>query len=149
MEPAVTGDGNDRFLVTWSGFTFGGYSFELFAQRYSFQETIAKPPAPFVFALDAYSLSVTWPEMSGYQVSKYFLYVDAATQPVSVTGNQYVLEGLAPASTHTVRLGFELQDGRTSAASDAATGTTWGRDNNFDGLPDDWQASWWGANSAS
>lgn len=28
--------------------------------------------------------------------------------------------------------------------SAVATGTTWGEDANFDGLPDDWQAAYWG-----
>jgi hypothetical protein len=36
-----------------------------------------------------------------------------------------------------------------SPVSAAATGVTWGTDDNFDGLPDDWQARFWTANVAA
>jgi hypothetical protein len=41
---------------------------------------------------------------------------------------------------------YVLRDGRRSALSPVASGTTWGEDANFDGLPDDWQARYWGLN---
>ena len=40
-----------------------------------------------------------------------------------------------------------MVSGQVSPLSDAATAVTWGRDNNFDGLPDDWQTQNWGTNS--
>jgi len=149
MHPAVAADGSNRFVVAWTGFTFGGASFELFAQRFSSEDAVMKPAAPFVFALDSYSLSVNWPDLAGFTVANYELYLDGSSEPITVSGNYHVLQDLAPGTTHAIRLAYELSDGRKSAASDPATGTTWGRDYNFDGLADDWQALYWGANSAS
>jgi hypothetical protein len=41
-------------------------------------------------------------------------------------------------------LSYKLADGRLSPLSDPATVTTWGKDENADGLPDDWQRENWG-----
>jgi len=38
-----------------------------------------------------------------------------------------------------------MRDGRRPPTSAAATVRTWGEDANFDGLPDDWQARYWGS----
>jgi hypothetical protein len=82
------------------------------------------------------------------QVSAYELYVDDAAAPELVSSNMHTLVNLAPASQHTVRLAYRLADGRVSPPSAPAAGTTWGADENYDGLPDDWQARYWGANPA-
>jgi hypothetical protein len=37
-----------------------------------------------------------------------------------------------------------MADGEISPLSDPASGTTWGDDENLDGLPDDWQTTFWG-----
>jgi hypothetical protein len=42
-----------------------------------------------------------------------------------------------------------LNDGRVSPASPSASGTTWGRDRNHDGLPDDWQTAFWGPEASA
>src|SRR5690606_29865078 len=41
-----------------------------------------------------------------------------------------------------------LPGGTMSPLSAPAAGTTWGADENFDGLPDDWQAANWGSGPA-
>jgi hypothetical protein len=38
-----------------------------------------------------------------------------------------------------------MEGGSRSLLSDSASGTTWGEDENLDGLPDDWQALYWSA----
>src|SRR2546426_4840749 len=91
-------DGVNQFVVAWTGYTFGGASFELFAQRYSSEAIVAKPAAPFVFALDSYSLGVSWPELAGFDVANYKLYVDDNSVPIVVSGDYYVLKDLAPSS---------------------------------------------------
>jgi hypothetical protein len=94
-------------------------------------------------------LSVTWPLLEGLPVTAYEVYLDNAAAPVLVTSNSWTAINLAPGSTHTVTLAYRLADGRVSPASDATSGTTWGSDENFDGLPDDWQALYFGANMAA
>jgi hypothetical protein len=147
LYPAVAADGQARFLVAWSSFVGGVSSFDLFAQRYGLDTSAQPPPktaAPFVGALSQSRLSVTWPELAGFQVSGYELFIDDRATPVTVTSNYFVLGQLPPGSTHTFRLKYKLADGRVSPLSEAASGVTWSEDENGDGLPDDWESLYWG-----
>lgn len=145
IEPVVAADGAGRFLVAWAGFVGGAASFEILGQRFAGEQVLPAPTPPFVNALDSYSLMVSWAPLAGYSdLAAYHLYVDGAGSPLVLTGNYHVLDDLNPASTHTFRLAYMLQDGRVSPLSETATGKTWGRDRNNDGLPDDWQAAFWG-----
>ena len=136
--------------MVWSSFVGGVGSFELQAQVYAADTSLVAPAPPFVSALDQNQISVTWPELAGFtNVARYLLYVDSNPVPVAVTNTYHVVSDLIPGSVHTFRLAFELTDGRTSAMSTAVTGQTWGRDGNFDGLPDDWQSQFWGSSSAN
>jgi hypothetical protein len=65
---------------------------------------------------------------------------------VTTTNHFVVISNLVAGSSHTFRLEYVLRDGRRSALSTVAVGGTWGEDANFDGLPDDWQALYWGLN---
>ncbi len=144
LYPALSSDREGRFLVAWSGFTYGT-SFDVFGQRYAAGHYLPKPAAPHVAALSQSRLSVTWPELAGYNAASYELIIDEAATAVAVSGNMYVLTRLSPASTHTFRLRYKLADGTASAPSDLARGTTWDEDVNSDQLPDDWQALYWGS----
>ena len=62
-----------------------------------------------------------------------------------VTTNVWTQNGLVAGSTHTFRLAYLMEGGARSLLSDPATGTTWGEDENLDGLPDDWQNLYWNA----
>lgn len=148
LHPTVASDGASRWLVVWSGFVGGYFSFDVFAQRYAVEPALPKPSAPFVSALSQSRLSVTWPELAGYDLAAYELFVDDASEPLALSQTMYVLAKLAPASTHSFRLRYRLADGRVSELSDRATGTTWDEDNNADHLPDDWQALYWGPDPA-
>lgn len=148
--PTVTAVGEDSFLALWSGYLGGAQSFEVFGQRYDvLSSTIPAPAAPVVSAISSTRLSVAWAAPEGLAVDRYELLVDGAATPVPVTANYHTLTGLAPASTHTVRLAFVLEDGRRSAVSEPGTGRTWGEDANFDGLADDWQSGFWGSSPAN
>ncbi len=143
--PAVVSNGNHTFLAIWSSFVGGAASFDLMAQRFgsSPEQLLAAPAAPFVSALSQTRLSVTWPELSGYDGVKYELYVDQSATPVVAENNSAIIVSLPPESTHNVRLAYLLADGRRSALSEAGTGMTWAEDLNYDGLPDDWQSRFW------
>lgn len=145
--PSVASDGGGKVLVVWSSFIGGTTSFDLLAQRYSLSPV--KPAAPFVSALSSSRLSVTWPEAANAGVSSYLVYVDNNPEPVAVNGNIWPLSGLAPGSTHSFKIGYKFATGGQSVLSVATTGTTWGSDENLDGLPDDWQNNYWGSNFSS
>ncbi len=145
IHPAVSADGKDHFVVTWSSFIGGATSFDVFAQR--FGVSLLTPAAPFVSALSSSRLSVTWPDAAASAVSGYELYIDDNSDPVVVTGNIWSLQSLAPASKHSVKLAYRFSGGGRSAFSEIAIGTTWGSDENLDGLPDDWQAFFFGADT--
>jgi hypothetical protein len=150
MHPAVASDGTGRFLVAWTSFFGGDNSFDLVAQQFGggsgggFQ-----PPAPFVSALSQSSLSVTWAPLGGYSGIQYELYINSSATPVLLSQNLYMHGGLAPSSTHSFSIAYRLPDGFTSPRSAAVSGRTWGADENFDGLPDDWQRLHWGDNPAN
>jgi hypothetical protein len=148
LQPAVASDGQGRFLVVWS--SFRGSSFDLFGQRYSSSEqTLPAPAAPFVTALDASRLSVTWASTTSYPVAGYEVFADGATTATaSVTDGSWTMTGLSAASTHSFRLAYVLSDQRRSALSAVSTGRTWGTDGNNDVLPDDWQAAYWGTSGS-
>lgn len=143
--PAVSSDEKGRCLVVWSTFVGGVSSVDLASQRFALSEELLAPSSPFVSALSASALSVSWPELAGYSVERFELFVDGNAVPVAVHGNLWKMSNLAPASSHSFRLAYVLTDGRRSPISETTTGKTWGSDENFDGLPDDWQQSVWGA----
>lgn len=147
MFPAVASDGSGRFLAAWSSYTGGLNSLDIEAQQYvGNQARLVAPAAPMVLPLDSYTMSVTWPPLAGLNVSYYVLYVDGSTTPVNVTNNIWSSRNFNPSTTHTFQLGYVLANGSQSPLSPTASGTTWGPDLNYDGLPDNWEAMYYGTN---
>jgi hypothetical protein len=149
LHPTVTGDGSSRFLVVWTSFVGSPDSFDLYSQRYVASQALAKPAPPYISALSQSKLSVTWPEVSGLGVSSYELFMDDNTDPIVLTNRLWVGSQFVAGSTHSFKLAYRLAEGQRSPLSDPATGTTWASDDNLDGLPDDWQARYWGGNSGA
>ncbi|HOY59042.1 MAG TPA: thrombospondin type 3 repeat-containing protein [Verrucomicrobiota bacterium] len=147
--PAVVSNGKGRAFVVWSRARGGLASFDLHAQRYASDDEVVAPAKPMVLALSASKLSVTWPSLEDLGAVSYLLYANGSSTPVSVTENYYVASPLAAGSTHEYRLAYVNQNGDRSPLSEPASGQTWGDDANFDGLPDDWQAAFWGSASAA
>ena len=158
MQPTLAADGYGRLLAVWTGFYdppdgtgSAGYrpsSMDLFAQAYDAVRPVPTPGAPLVHALSGDALGITWPRLLGFVLSGYEVFVDGAETPVFATVNSTSITGLQPGSTHSVALRYVLADGRRSALSPAATGTTWGADLNGDGLPDGWQTTHFGKTAA-
>ena len=144
--PAVTSDGAGQFLVVWSSFIGGPTSFDLFAQR--FAASPIGPESPFISAVSPSKLSVTWPQADRESVESYELYVDENSDPIVSQGNIISINSLVPGSTHSVRLAYRFQDGTRSPLSASVSVATWGSDENFDGLPDDWQRIYWDSNAS-
>jgi hypothetical protein len=148
--PAVASDGAGRFLVVWSSYVGVANGLDLYAQRYATTlQPLSPPGAPMVLPLDSYSISATWPFLAGFNVSYFELFVDGSTTPVTLTNNLWSSQNFNPGTTHTFQLAYVLADGRQSPSSAVASGTTWGRDANFDGLPDDWETLYFGSNPAN
>ncbi len=145
MQPAVASDGIGRFLVAWTGFVGGLGSFDLYAQRYASTTQPINPPAPpFVSVLSSNALSVTWPELAGFNVANYQVYADGAITPTAtVTNNFWTMTGLAVASTHYFRLAYALTDGRQSPLSGPTTNTTYGA-LTYGGIPYEWMVYYFG-----
>jgi hypothetical protein len=146
LYPVVASDSEGRFLAVWSSFVGGTESLDLFAQRFAASPALPPPAAPYVSALSQNRLSVTWPDMAGFDVIAYEIYSTGIDPIATVEGNLWTAAGLQPGATYAFRLAYRLSDGRRSPLSESATGRTWGPDDNFDGLPDDWQAMYWGDN---
>lgn len=146
FQPAVAADNSGRLLVVWSSFTGVAAGCDLYAQRYASGQPVPTPPAPSVSALGQSRLAVSWAELAGYDLQHYAVYLDGDGTPLTTTNQMLVVSNLVAGSTHAFRLEYVLRDSRRSAMSAAATGTTWGEDANFDGLPDDWQSRYWGLN---
>jgi hypothetical protein len=147
-QPAITSDGVDRFLVAWASFA-GLSSFDILAQRLASGQPLPRPSPPFVAALSASRLAVSWPELLGFPLNGYEIYMDDAAPPSPpaafvTNNNMWAQSGLGPASVHSFRLAYII-GGQRSALSDPTSATTWGEDGNVDGLPDDWQIRYWGS----
>ncbi len=149
MHPSVSVDGDGRFLAVWSGFTGQGSGFDLAAQRFGSNNATQLPtaPVPFVSAISSSSLGISWAPVAGYAVAFYEVHVEGLASPIVVNGFYHVLTNLPAGTSRTFRLQYQLADGRRSELSSAVTGVTWSADSNGDGLPDDWQAKYWGASS--
>lgn len=156
FRPSIATDGENQFLVVWSGFEKiekePEATFDLFAQRLAVGNAVVpleKPSAPMVAAISQSRLGVAWTAVEGMNVAQYMLFIDEAETPMMVTSNYFVAKNFAPSSTHSFRVQYQLGDGRTSPLSDAVTGKTWGEDDNGDGLPDDWQTGYWGVKTGN
>jgi hypothetical protein len=148
--PAVASDGVGKFIVCWSSLMQNNNTLDLCAQRYATTlQPLAAPTAPLIIALDSQSLSASWPYLLGFNVSYYELFVDGSNAPVVLTNNMWSDRAFAPGSTHNFQLAYALTDGRVSPLSRTSSGTTWGADNNFDGLPDDWETLYYGSNQSN
>lgn len=146
MSPTVAADGNSRFLVSWTSFVGGINSFDLQAQRYAEDlESLPAPAPPFVTALSSNTLSLTWPEVGGFDVANYEIYADgAAVATVVIANNWCAMTNLAPGSTHYYRLAYVLTDARHSPLSAAATNTTYGAGASWGGIPQEWMSAYFG-----
>lgn len=147
--PSVASDVDGRFLVVWSSYVDGGYYFDLHGQRWAATKPLPEIPAPFAYPLSQSSVALSWPELSGYAVQRYELHRSGVTNVLTTTNNLMRVDGLVTGTSYTFRLGYVLADGRRGAMSPEVTVSTWSADNNFDGLPDDWQRQHWNNDSSN
>ena len=146
--PIVIGNGSEHTAIVWSGFTSSLSSFDLYAQRFSADRfQLPRPLPPFVAALSSSRLAVSWNAIGGFDVSNYLVFVDDSQEAIAVDGTRFTLSGLVPDSYHSLSIAYQTADGTVSSKSATAIGKTWDQDENFNGLPDDWELSYWGTES--
>src|SRR2546429_4957130 len=82
--------------------------------------------------------------LDGFRVANYEVYGDRAPTPAATIGaNSWTLTGIAASSTHTFRIDYLTTDGRRSALSPSADGTTWSGAN-YGGIPFEWMSAYFG-----
>jgi hypothetical protein len=161
IEPVVTSDGANQFLVAWASYTGQPDNFDLFAQRYLNVAALLSPmAAPFVyapFALDTNGvympqLQISWPPLLGIAISNYEVFVDNAGVPAGVTSsNSWTMtaaNGLTAGSTHSFQLEYVTTNGLVSPISPSASGTTW-NGGNYYGIPVEWLEQYYGYSIAN
>ncbi len=158
MQPTITSDGVNQFLVVWTSYTGAPNGFDLFAQRYL--DVSALLPAmsapyvwvPFVTSNNIYQpqLVVSWAPLLGLSISNYEVYVDGTNVPTALTSsNQWTMaaaNGLTASSTHSFRVDYVTTGGQHSPISASASGTTWGG-LNWGGIPYEWMTNYFGSNT--
>lgn len=143
--PTIISDGPGSFLAVWSNWQGLDSGMDLVAHRFQrIENLLAAPPAPIVEAKSAWQVRAVWAPVLGLPLSQYEVSFDggapvAVTEPIADSGDYF------PSTSHTIKYRYVLSDGRTSPYSDSVTVVTWGKDQNLDGLPDDWQAQYFGA----
>jgi hypothetical protein len=158
MQPTVTADGMNQFLVVWTSFNGLPNTFDLYAQRYLNVSALLQPMAapfvwaPFVLSNGVYQpqLVVSWPNLAGLSILSYEVYVNGATNPIGlVSSNQWTMtaaNGLMASSTNSFQLDYVLTDGRRSPLSPSAIGMTWSG-LNWGGIPYEWMVQNYGSNT--
>jgi hypothetical protein len=104
---------------------------------------------PFVYSTSPTRLNASWAKPEGLNIAKYEVFVDGSATAELTSNNYWSSKAMLPGSSHTLRIGYQLADGRRGPLSIAVEAATWGEDANGDGLPDDWQTLYFGDNEAN
>ena len=150
ITPAVAAQGEGGFLAIWSTWNGLDTGMDLAAQRLA-QQTAALSAlaAPVVEGFSSWQVRASWAPLTGLAVKQYEVYFDGSSTPDVTIDTFWSSPDVLPGTTHSVQIAYVLADGRRSPLSAVAQGRSWGKDLNGDGLPDDWQALYFGPNPAA
>lgn len=147
MYPNVAGLGDGSSLVLWTGFNSLAAGFDIFGKIIK-PVTVAKPAAPTVFSYPLSSSSIigTIQIPISASASSYEVEVSSGGEvsTTSQTSPQIEVSGLAPSTLIGIRVRYQGTQGVYSDWSESIEVSSWDADNNFDGLPDDWQKAHFG-----
>jgi hypothetical protein len=151
--PSASVDVNGNIVAIWSSYVGGIASFDLIGQRFGKigsepAESLPDPAAPFVFGLGFNEIGVSWPNIEGFDVSHYEVFLGKSSEGIETTDNHLVISDLAIDSSYEVQIRYVSSGGTKSAKSPVGIGKTWDNDSNEDGLPDTFQQTYWGYNEA-
>lgn len=147
LQPTVAAATGGRFLVAWSDWRGLDDGMEIAVQRFvPAAQPLVALPAPVVSGHSSWQVKAAWAPVQGTMISHYEVEFDGSST-FSTQNPFWESPDVLPGSLHSVRVGYVLPDGRKSPLSAVAEGRSWGKDNNADGLPDDWQSSHFGVNA--
>ena len=151
IQPNVSANANGEWLVTWSTPRRGNVGTDVVGQRFEVHTSDIRPLDPisivFVNSLNESDLLISWPRLVGMDIEHFEVYMDNIPNPKIVHNDYFIWKGLEPGREYAYRVSYLLKDGRKSPLSEYGFNRTWGRDYNKDGLPDDWQRSYFGNNN--
>jgi len=125
----------------WRGIDDG---MEIAVQRFAaVAQPLAALPAPIVSGLSSWQVKATWAPVQGIAIARYEVALDDS-QVFQTTHSFWESPDVLPSTTHKVQVAYVLPDGRRSEWSAVGEGKSWGKDSNNDGLPDDWQSTYFG-----
>jgi hypothetical protein len=149
IDPIVAASSSGRFLVAWSDWRGLNDGQELSMQRFVIEgEPLVATSAPIVSAMSSWQVRAAWPPVQGLDLAHYEVLFNGA-ESFRTSLPFWTSPDVLPGTTHSVQVSYVLTDGRRSPLSLSGSARTWGKDNNGDGIPDDWQAIHFGSNSVS
>jgi hypothetical protein len=144
LHPVAAASSDGTFVAAWTDWRGLDDGMELAVQRFApVAQPLAALPAPVVSGLSSWQVKATWAPVQGIDVARYEVAFDDG-QVFQTTQPFWESPDVLPSTLHKVQVAYVLPDGRRSAWSVSAEGKSWGKDANNDGLPDDWQATYFG-----
>jgi len=147
VDPTVVSAGDGRFMAVWSDWRGLDDGMELVVQRFAQEgQPLQALSAPVVSGLSSWQIKAAWAPVQGVGISHYEVHFDGASVH-QTTQAFWESPDVLPGTMHKVQVSYVFPDGRKSPLSAEGQGRSWGKDNNADGLPDDWQTGYFGANA--
>ncbi len=148
LNPAIGSQTSGRFLVAWSDWRGINDGLELAMQRFVVEgQPLVAPSAPILYSDSSWHVKASWAPVEGLDIQHYEILFNGS-ETFTTTDAFWTSPDVLPSSSHTVQVAYILTDGRRSPFSPVGVGRAWGKDNNGDGLPDDWQAEAFGADAS-
>lgn len=148
MHPAIASiDGVSSAIVVWGGFNSVSSGFDIFGKVIRAQGDIPAAPSVFAYALSSSDISASAIIPISQTGSSFeFEYSVGGGDSTVITSDSPVVSigNLSPGSEVSVRSRYTNASGAVSEWSESVSSSSWGADSNFDGLPDDWQKSYFG-----
>lgn len=149
LMPTFSAKGDQEIVAFWSSFEGGVESFEIKGQEFDLSSSgvvLPEPADPFFYSTGFNKLTASWPVVEGVNVDHYRVYLNGSATPMMTEENFIEIDSLADGSEHRVQWSYVSSNGVESPLSGLTVGRAWSQDSNSDGLPDQFQATYWGGN---
>ena len=148
IEPAIGSGGFQSWVTVWTDWTGYVDGTDLFAQRVvPASAPLEALAAVFGEGVSSWQVSYSWHAPAGNPVNLYEVSFNDGPA-IAVEENFWTSPDVLPGTAHVARVRYRHQDGRVSPWSGPIEARSWGKDQNGDGLPDDWQEAHFGADPA-
>lgn len=148
IHPNITSVESDNWLVTWSTPKRGSAGLDIVGQRFAIESSQEEQLIPisdvFVNPISESELLISWPNVKGVDLDQFEIYIDHNPNSKLVDENFIIWKGLDAGREYAFRVTYILNNGKKAPLSEFGFNKTWGNDFNKDGLPDDWQKSYFG-----